>query len=78
MRWTRETTVVTRFPSKSRLVMWQQQVYLNSQWRPRFRKLSYLNKINKAYFSWMTVRHPFERLLSAYRSQYRNTGEYRR
>ena len=55
------------FWSRRKMVMWQQQVYLNSQWRPRYRKFSYLNKISQHYFSWITVRHPFERLLSAYR-----------
>ena len=55
------------FWARRGLVMWQQQVYLNTQWRPRYRKFSYLNKIARHYFSWITVRHPFERLLSAYR-----------
>lgn len=55
------------FWTRRKLVMWQQQVYLNAQWRPKYRKFSYLNKISKHYFSWITVRHPFERLLSAYR-----------
>ena len=43
------------------------QVYLRSRWRPRPRTAAHLRRTAKTHFSWITVRHPYERLLSAYR-----------
>ena len=36
-------------------------------WRPRFRSRAYLSRAARTHFSWVTVRQPLERLLSAYR-----------
>jgi hypothetical protein len=71
--WTR-LFVQQWYGRKSRQLMWRQQVLLHGAWAPRRRSAAYIRAIARTHFSFLTTRHPFERLLSAYRDKFFPNG----
>ena len=53
--------------SSKMMTMAQKQNLLSREWEPKERTAKYIQTLSENNFSYMTTRHPLERLLSAYR-----------
>ena len=53
--------------SSKRMTMGEKQNLLRREWEPKEKTAKYINTLAQNNFSYMTTRHPLDRLLSAYR-----------